>query len=56
MKLKFTPIITTVIRNADGTVKEQQTHEGRTQILETVVREEKPKKRTRRKKDGNSNE
>jgi hypothetical protein len=55
IKLKFTPQITTVIRKADGTIKEEHTQTGKAKVIETVVREEKPKKRTRRKKNGNGN-
>lgn len=57
IKLKFTPQITTVIRKADGTIKEEHTQTGKAHVIETVVREEKPKaKRTRKvKKNGNGN-
>jgi len=56
IKLKFTPQITTVIRKADGTIKEEQTQTGQSKVIETVVREEKPKKRTRKvNKNGDGN-
>jgi hypothetical protein len=52
MKIKIQPRIETIIRRADGSVKESTVEVGTPRVLNITVEEEKPKRR--KKRDGNN--